>query len=246
MQVQPVSSYLTANNPLTTPMYDNPAQTLTQGGRNNLKSGSSNTVHLSATLEAEYLKADSYAIDYTSKDGDRVTFSSQSVQYQKEVLQIEADGSPEDMKKIVDYIKKEYAKMKDDLGKLFLNNGDNNVDGTQDTTGTTADLKIPDYWNADNTSQRIVDFATSLFDAFKGKGEDFLKLIKDAIEQGFKEAKDAFGKLPDNISKLIGDTHDLVMQKLDTWAKDKGIPVNSTSDDNGAATTTDESVKMAA
>ena len=242
MNLQSASPYLTS------PTYQNPFQTLTQGGKGNSGFGSSNSVHLSATIEAEYLKADSSSLDFTSQDGDRVTFSSQSLQYQKTVLQIEADGSPEDMNKIVDYIKKQYASMKDELTKSLLKGVNGNVDDTQDASATppTQDA-VPEYWNADNTSQRIVDFATSLLDSFKGKGEDFLAMIKDAIDKGFKEAKDAFGKLPDSVAKLVGDTHDLVMQKLDKWAQDKGFAASSADEGTAeSAPAADETVKLAA
>jgi hypothetical protein len=39
------------------------------------------------------------------------------------------------------------------------------------------------------------------------------------------------GNLPDPVSKLVNNTHDLVMQKLDKWAADQGItePQNQVS-----------------
>jgi hypothetical protein len=251
MQLQPVSSYLNANPRTSSPIYDNPTQSLFGGGKRGLGANATGTAHLSATIEAEYLKAESTDLEFSSADGDKVTLSTQSVQYQKAVLQIEADGSPEDMKKIADYIKEQYKSLQEELKKSFLKSINGDDSSTQGTSGTTPSdqLQIPDYWNAENTSQRIVDFATSLFDAYKGAGNDFLKMIKDAIEKGFKEAKDMLGKLPDAISKLVNDTHDLVMQKLDAWAKEKGIVADAEPEQNNAASaTTDsgEAIKIAA
>jgi hypothetical protein len=125
----------------------------------------------------------------------------------------------------MDYIKKQYEDMRTQILKEFFRKADGKTDETQDIE-ETSDLKIPDYWNAENTSQRIVDFALQFYDAFKGAGEDFLKMIKDAIDKGFDEAKEMLGDLPDPVSKLVSDTHDLVMQKLDTWAEEKGIQIN--------------------
>jgi hypothetical protein len=108
--------------------------------------------------------------------------------------------------------------------------------GTDETQSTDTEVKIPEYWNAENTSQRIVDFATSFFDAFKGKGEEFLSKIKAAVEEGFKQAKDILGgNLPDVASKLVNDTHDLVMAKFDKWAQEKGITPKSDSTEQALA-----------
>ena len=94
---------------------------------------------------------------------------------------------------------------------------------------------LPDYWNAENTSQRIVDFATSFLSAFKGSGQDFLNTIKNAIDEGFSQAKGILGdNAPDPISKLTNKTYALVMDKLDAWAKAQGI----TTDDSQGQTDT--------
>jgi hypothetical protein len=227
MQVQPVDSLFTASSPLSAPTYENPARELTEGRDKSLSSKSPNTVHLNAKLEAEYFTDQKIAIEYTSKDGDKVTFSMESLQYQKTMLDVDAEGGANDIQKIVDYIKKEYTSMREELQKAFIKSVGGHVDetGQADETGGSAALNIPEYWNAENTSQRIVDFAVSFLGAFKGSGEDFLKLIKDAIDKGFKEAVGFFGDLPDQVKSLVDDTHRLVMEKLDKWAQEKGVAV---------------------
>jgi hypothetical protein len=87
----------------------------------------------------------------------------------------------------------------------------------------TQQLEVPEYWNAENTSQRIVDFAVQFLGAFEGTGGEFLDVIKGAIDEGFKQARDLLGELPDQVGALVNDTHELVMQKLDTWAESQGI-----------------------
>lgn len=225
MQLQTVSSPIISNSQQKIPIYGNPAYSLANNGQKGLRSGSSQPTSLSAMLEAEYLNVEKYSLEYTSKDGDTVSFSMESVHYQKSTLQLEANGNPEDIQKIMDYIKKQYEDMRTQILKEFFRKADGKTDETQNIE-ETSDLKIPDYWNAENTSQRIVDFALQFYDAFKGAGEDFLKMIKDAIDKGFDEAKEMLGDLPDPVSKLVSDTHDLVMQKLDTWAEEKGIQIN--------------------
>ncbi len=67
------------------------------------------------------------------------------------------------------------------------------------------------YFGVDQTSQRIVDFAIN------GFGHDPVKLqqMKDAIDQGFSEAQDAFGGALPEISQ---QTYDAIMEKLDAFA----------------------------
>jgi hypothetical protein len=73
------------------------------------------------------------------------------------------------------------------------------------------------------TAQRIADFALSFFPMFaKQNGDkeldqqlsDYQKMVEDAIGKGFSEAMSILGDLPDEISRQIQETRDLVGQKL--------------------------------
>lgn len=67
------------------------------------------------------------------------------------------------------------------------------------------------YWSAEKTADRIVEFAKKL----TGGDPDKIEEMRNAIEQGFKEATKTWGKdLPD----ITNDTHDLITKKLDDWA----------------------------
>ncbi len=67
------------------------------------------------------------------------------------------------------------------------------------------------YFGVEQTSSRIVDFATGL----AGNDPSRLEAVKQGVEQGFQEALDATGGwLPD----ISYDTYDAVMEKLDIWA----------------------------
>jgi len=76
--------------------------------------------------------------------------------------------------------------------------------------------KVPDYWNAENTSQRIVDFAMS----FRGlapelSDEEYIEQIRSAVEKGYRLAKKDLGDLPGPTAKLFNNTYNLTMHKFD-------------------------------
>lgn len=86
--------------------------------------------------------------------------------------------------------------------------------------------EVPEYWNAENTSQRIVDFALSFQSAFEGEGSEFQERIVDAIKEGYKQAKEMLGDLPGPAAKLFNDTYELTMEKLDQhFGKDQNNEV---------------------
>jgi len=192
----------------------------------------SNGVSSLAQVSESYI-SNKLVMQYQNKDGDSLTLSMESVEYQKAMVTASGSNSQDDWKKIVDFMKQQYTSMKDEIVKGFLkSNGmdvqDNSSSDGAAQTDQSGDIPgLPAYWNAENTSQRIVDFATSFLSMFKGSGQDFLAMIKDAIDKGFSQAKDDAGDVPDAVSKLTSNTHDLVMKKLDAWAQAQGI-TNST------------------
>ena len=172
----------------------------------------------------EFYSSQKFAFEFTSKDGDTVSFSYESVEYHKAMLQIDGKGSKEDLKELAALIKEEYSRMKKELVHSFIRSTGGEIKESQKTEKAKK-LEVPEYWNAENTSQRIVDFSVAFFGAFKGEGEEFLDKIRSAIEDGFKQAREILGNLPDEVSGLINDTYDLVMKKLDSWAVGQGIQV---------------------
>jgi hypothetical protein len=93
---------------------------------------------------------------------------------------------------------------------------------SQETQGANAQEKtgVPDYWNAENTSNRIVQFATA-FASLHGKDpEEFAKTIKQAIADGFDQAHGVTGDLPGAAGRLYNDTKGMVFAKLDKWLED--------------------------
>jgi len=75
---------------------------------------------------------------------------------------------------------------------------------------------VPEYWNAENTSQRIVDFAMSFRGMASGvSDEKYIEQMRAAVEEGYRLAKKAIGDLPGPSAKLFNDTNSLTMKKFD-------------------------------
>jgi len=80
---------------------------------------------------------------------------------------------------------------------------------------------VPEYWNAENTSQRIVDFAMSFRSlAPDVSDEEYIADIRTAIQEGFRLAKQDLGNLPGPVGKLFNDTYRAAMEKLDKILKE--------------------------
>jgi hypothetical protein len=85
--------------------------------------------------------------------------------------------------------------------------------------GVSKDTKaaaVPEYWNAENTSQRIVDFAMS----FRGMApelsdEEYIEQVRKSVQLGYKLAKKDVGGLPGPSAQLFNDTYNLTMKKFD-------------------------------
>jgi hypothetical protein len=72
-----------------------------------------------------------------------------------------------------------------------------------------------DYWGAEKTANRILDFAKSLANGDESK----FNTLKDAFEKGFSESEKIFGgkgKLP----QVSYDTYDRVQKGFDDWANE--------------------------
>lgn len=101
---------------------------------------------------------------------------------------------------------------------LEFSTGDSEVNFNTMTQEEAQALVAEDgYFGVEKTSQRIVDFAIN------GFGNDPAKLqqMKDAIDQGFLEAQQAFGGALPEISQ---QTYDAIMEKLDAFAAQFEVP----------------------
>ena len=178
------------------------------------------------SVSAKYYSSEKLSVEYTNKDGDKVSLNYENVEYQKVQSAFNTQViDPEQREKIFDGIRDEFMSLQESVIRKFIESMGGKTDETEKSEETTEIADVPEYWNADNTSQRIVDFATSFIELFDGSGEEYLSMIKDAVKEGFEMARGTMGKLPEPVENLVNDTYDLAMQKLDTWAGENNINV---------------------
>lgn len=101
----------------------------------------------------------------------------------------------------------------------FLASGNFTVDAA---TQAQAQKDIADdgYWGVEQTSDRIIDFATAL----TGGDPDKIEEMREAFKKGYKQAEETWGgELPD-ISKR---TYDAVMEKFDKMAEEASLTTSN-------------------
>lgn len=103
----------------------------------------------------------------------------------------------------------------------FLASGEFEVDAATKAQAQK-DIAEDGYWGVEQTSDRIIDFATAL----TGGDPDKIEEMREAFKKGYKQAEKTWGgELPD-ISKR---TYDAVMEKFDKMAEDAGLTVEKTT-----------------
>lgn len=81
----------------------------------------------------------------------------------------------------------------------------------EDVAKAQDDIAPGGYWSAENTAERLVEFAKSL----SGGDPEKIEMLKEAFDKGFKEIENMFGgTLPD----LSYNTYSLTMEKFNQWA----------------------------
>lgn len=89
--------------------------------------------------------------------------------------------------------------------------GNETIDFEKITPDEAQDLISEDgYFGVEQTSERIFQFAIGI----AGGDTSRIDAIKEGIEKGFAEAKEAFG---DWLPEISYNTYDRVMEKLDNW-----------------------------
>lgn len=97
----------------------------------------------------------------------------------------------------------------------FLRSGNYTVDPATKAQAQ-ADIAEDGYWGVNQTSDRIIQFATAL----TGGDPDKIEEMREAFKKGYAQAEETWGgSLPD-ISKR---TYDAVMEKFDKLAEEAGL-----------------------
>lgn len=110
----------------------------------------------------------------------------------------------------------------------FLNGGVNGTKEGEQTNANDPFAALRDLFSPEKTAQRILDFSLGFFgnsSMFREGGDteesrgSFADYIGKAIQKGFDEALGVLGKLPEQTSKEIDKTHELVFDGLDNFKK---------------------------
>ncbi len=91
------------------------------------------------------------------------------------------------------------------------------------------DIADDGYWGVEQTSDRIVDFASAL----TGGDPDKIEEMREAFKKGYEQAKKTWGGELPEISQR---TYDAVMEKFDKLAEEAGLTVKT---ETGSGTGTD-------
>ena len=82
------------------------------------------------------------------------------------------------------------------------------------------DIAEDGYWGVEQTSDRIIDFATALTGGDPSKIEE----MREAFKKGYKQAEKTWGgQLPD----ISQRTYDAVMEKFDELAEEAGLTTSN-------------------
>ena len=81
-----------------------------------------------------------------------------------------------------------------------------------------------DFWGAEKTAQRILDFAKNL----AGDDTDALSTLRKAFEKGFDEAGGIWG---DKLPETCQDTYDLVQKGFDEWEKELNAAADAVAEE---------------
>lgn len=101
----------------------------------------------------------------------------------------------------------------------FLRTGDFTVDAATKAQAQ-ADIAEDGYWGVKQTSDRILDFAKALTGGDPSKIEE----MRDAFEEGFKQATKTWG---DELPEISQKTYEATMKKFDEWAAESKVPEDS-------------------
>lgn len=136
-------------------------------------------------------------------------------------LKADSDARVAQMKSLVEQMISKQGKTLGQTDSIwsFLASGDFTVDAA---TKAQAQKDIADdgYWGVEQTSDRIISFATAL----TGGDPDQIEKMREAFKKGFGNATDTWGKKLPDISQR---TYDAVMEKFDKLAAEAGKTVNS-------------------
>ena len=169
-------------------------------------------------------KAEESGVVYEHKTEDTAQASAKKATYKPDTnlinkLQAETEARTAQLKSLVEQLMGKQAKTFGDATDMwkFLKDGDYTVDPAT-IAQAQADIAEDGYWGVNQTSDRILSFATAL----TGGDPSKIEQMREAFKKGYEQAEKTWGgKLPE-ISK---QTYDAVMKKFDDLAAQNGTAV---------------------
>lgn len=195
----------------------------------------------SVKYNEEYLSHEKLTLNYTTKDGDSFSFDYEKIKYQRSSFEAKTENplqiglNEEDKEQIKKEMKELYDLVKENMVKELMKSlgfenknklKNEKVEDVENSKNTEIP-GLPEYWNAENTSQRIFEFAISFHSLSEQDTEGYYKMMRDAIISGYDEAIGEIGEVSDEVSALSQRTLELALEKLDSWAEEQGVNVES-------------------
>lgn len=132
-------------------------------------------------------------------------------------LKADADARTQQLRTLVEQLMSKQATTYGKANDIwsFLRSGNFTVDPATKAQAQ-ADIAEDGYWGVNQTSDRIIQFATAL----TGGDPDKIEEMRAAFQKGYKQAEKTWGgSLPD----ISQRTYDAVMEKFDKLAAEAGV-----------------------
>ncbi len=175
------------------------------------------------TADTDNKQSDSTGVVYepskNTADTTKKTYKQNTALVDK--MKADAEARTSQLKSLVEQMISKQGKTLGQADSIwsFLAGGDFTVDAATKAQAQK-DIAEDGYWGVEQTSSRIIDFATAL----TGGDPDQIEKMRSAFEKGFKQATGTWGsKLPD----LSQQTYDAVMEKFDKLAEQAGKTVET-------------------
>ncbi len=178
-----------------------------------------------ATQNAETAATESNGVVYEPSAEAATTVSTKKYKPDAELiakLKADSDARVAQFKSLVEQLLTKQGKTYNNANDIWsiLSSGDFTVDPATKAQAQ-ADIAEDGYWGVEQTSQRILDFATAL----TGGDPDKIEEMRDAFAKGYKQAEETWGGELPEISKK---TYDAVMAGFDKMAQDAGLTTPET------------------
>ena len=132
-------------------------------------------------------------------------------------LKADADARTQQLRSLVEQLMTKQATTYGNATDIwsFLRSGEYTVDPATKAQAQ-ADIAEDGYWGVNQTSDRIIQFATAL----TGGDPDKIEEMREAFKKGYDQAQETWGgELPEISQK----TYDAVMEKFDKLAAEAGL-----------------------